>query len=30
VSADMIVRWIIRAREPADEEKVTLSTWGQS
>ncbi|HET6447074.1 MAG TPA: ABC transporter permease [candidate division Zixibacteria bacterium] len=30
VSADMIVRWIIRAREPAEEEKVTLSTWGQS
>jgi simple sugar transport system permease protein len=30
VSADQIVRWVIRAREPAEEEKVTLSTWGQS
>jgi ABC-type uncharacterized transport system permease subunit len=28
VSADQIIRWIIRAREPAEEEKVTLSTWG--
>ena len=28
VSADQIVRWIIRAREPVEEEKVTLSTWG--
>jgi ABC-type uncharacterized transport system permease subunit len=28
VAADQIVRWIIRAKEPAEEEKVTLSTWG--
>jgi ABC-type uncharacterized transport system permease subunit len=30
VAADQIVRWIIRAKEPAEEEKVTLSSWGQS
>jgi simple sugar transport system permease protein len=29
VAADQIVRWIIRARAPLEEEKVTLSTWGQ-
>jgi simple sugar transport system permease protein len=30
VAADQIVRWVIRAKEPAEEEKITLSSWGQS
>jgi len=30
VAADMIVRWILRMREPTAEEKITLSSgWGQ-
>ena len=30
VAADMIVRWIIRARQPSDEEKIMLSSgWGK-